>query len=267
MPEINPPVTRFNLNSVRPKDLKLILQRKSSRSSPGPDGIYYGTLKKLPCTHHFLATLYSTSCAPGLLGQVLRASISVTGWRSGRHGRLAERKFRPYIPNPWIAKSGPESMRLSRSRPDKRDPGLTRSRHCSRSPALLPFFVCMTVLDSCTCIRTPIARFLATPMHMSMIYAIFTGQLRPWFDKCMRGLCGKPVLPPPPPPPYSKDFLQCGHALKPPLQYSWLPKCIYTERQKKFITSSECHSRKSKASTWIIFGHRLGKFILFNKHI
>ena len=41
---------------------------------------------------------------------------------------------------------------------------------------------------------------------------------------------------------------------------------FYTERQKKLITSSECHSLKSKASTWIIFGHRLGKFI-FNKHI
>ena len=40
----------------------------------------------------------------------------------------------------------------------------------------------------------------------------------------------------------------------------------YTERQKKLITSSECHSLKSKASTWIIFGHRLGKSIL-NKHI
>ena len=32
----------------------------------------------------------------------------------------------------------------------------------------------------------------------------------------------------------------------------------YTERQKKLITSSECHTLKSKASTWIIFGHRLG---------
>ena len=41
---------------------------------------------------------------------------------------------------------------------------------------------------------------------------------------------------------------------------------IYTERQKKLITSSECHSLKSKASTWIIFRHRLGIFIL-NKHI
>ena len=41
---------------------------------------------------------------------------------------------------------------------------------------------------------------------------------------------------------------------------------IYTERKKKVITSLECHPLKSKASTWIIFGHRLGKFIL-NKHI
>ena len=40
----------------------------------------------------------------------------------------------------------------------------------------------------------------------------------------------------------------------------------YTERQKKLITSSEWHSRKSAASKWITFGHRLGKFIL-NKHI
>ena len=40
----------------------------------------------------------------------------------------------------------------------------------------------------------------------------------------------------------------------------------YTERQNKLITSSEWHSLKSKASTWIIFGHRLGKFVL-NKHM
>ena len=35
---------------------------------------------------------------------------------------------------------------------------------------------------------------------------------------------------------------------------------------KRNITSSECHPLISKASTWIVFGHRLGKFIL-NKHI
>ena len=41
---------------------------------------------------------------------------------------------------------------------------------------------------------------------------------------------------------------------------------MYTERQKKLITSLKCYPLKSKASTWIIFGHRLGKYIL-NKHI
>ena len=41
----------------------------------------------------------------------------------------------------------------------------------------------------------------------------------------------------------------------------------YTERQKKLITSSEWHSLKSKASTWIIFGHRLGKFVLNKLHV
>ena len=41
--------------------------------------------------------------------------------------------------------------------------------------------------------------------------------------------------------------------------------CI-TERQMKLITSSEWHSLKSKPSTWIIIGHRLGKFVL-NKYM
>ena len=40
----------------------------------------------------------------------------------------------------------------------------------------------------------------------------------------------------------------------------------YIERQKKHITSSEWHSLKSTASTWFIFGHRLGKFkVYFNQ--
>ena len=42
--------------------------------------------------------------------------------------------------------------------------------------------------------------------------------------------------------------------------YDSTQKLIYTERQKKFITSSECHSLKSTASKWFLFGHRLGKF-------
>ena len=45
-----------------------------------------------------------------------------------------------------------------------------------------------------------------------------------------------------------------------------LPCTKYTERQKKLIISSEYHSLKFKASTWIIFGHKLGKFVL-NKHM
>ncbi len=36
-----------------------MLRKCSSRSSPGSDGITYHHLKKLPCTHHFLATLFS----------------------------------------------------------------------------------------------------------------------------------------------------------------------------------------------------------------
>ena len=49
------------------------------------------------------------------------------------------------------------------------------------------------------------------------------------------------------------------------LNWSWYAY-MYTERQKKLITSSEWHSLKSTASKWFIFGHRLGKFII-NNHI
>ena len=41
---------------------------------------------------------------------------------------------------------------------------------------------------------------------------------------------------------------------------------IYTERQKKLITSSKRHTLKSNAFKWIIIGHRLAK-ILLTKHI
>ena len=49
----------FNLSPVKPKDIKGILQHKTSNSAPGPDGIGYGILKKFACTHRFLATLFS----------------------------------------------------------------------------------------------------------------------------------------------------------------------------------------------------------------
>ena len=41
---------------------------------------------------------------------------------------------------------------------------------------------------------------------------------------------------------------------------------MYTERQKKLITSSERHTLKSTAFKWIIIGHRLA-IILLTKHI
>ena len=49
----------FDLGVIKPKDVKAVINGKSSRSAPGPDGITYGILKKLPCVHHILATLYN----------------------------------------------------------------------------------------------------------------------------------------------------------------------------------------------------------------
>ena len=41
------------------KDIKAILQTKKPTSAPGPDGIMYGILRKLPATHHILATVFT----------------------------------------------------------------------------------------------------------------------------------------------------------------------------------------------------------------
>ena len=49
----------FDMGPIKPKDIKNILKKKSSGSSPGPDGITYGLLKLLPTTHHFMATLFN----------------------------------------------------------------------------------------------------------------------------------------------------------------------------------------------------------------
>ncbi len=56
LPEARVP---FNMDPVRPRDIRATIQSKSSGSAPGPDGISYAVLKKLPCLHHILATLYS----------------------------------------------------------------------------------------------------------------------------------------------------------------------------------------------------------------
>ena len=55
VPASNP----FNLEPVRPKDIKAILQTKKPTSAPEPDGIMYGILRKLPATHHILATVFT----------------------------------------------------------------------------------------------------------------------------------------------------------------------------------------------------------------
>ena len=52
-------VQPFNLDPVRSKDVKATLSKKSATSAPGPDGIMYGILRKLPATHHILATIFT----------------------------------------------------------------------------------------------------------------------------------------------------------------------------------------------------------------
>ena len=52
-------MTPFDLSAITPGSLKRILAKRSSNSSPGDDGITYHHLKKMPSTHHFLATLFS----------------------------------------------------------------------------------------------------------------------------------------------------------------------------------------------------------------
>ena len=61
----------FDMSAIRPKDVKNVLKHANQKSSPGPDGIPYGILTKLPCTHHILASLYS---------KVLKYGIPPTSW-------------------------------------------------------------------------------------------------------------------------------------------------------------------------------------------
>lgn len=55
-PEID---DEFNLSAITPGLIKHTLQKCSSKSTPGPEGITYLHLRKLPSTHHYLATLFS----------------------------------------------------------------------------------------------------------------------------------------------------------------------------------------------------------------
>ena len=49
----------FDLSPITPGIVKSTLKKRPSGSAPGDDGISYHHLKKLPSTHHFLATLFS----------------------------------------------------------------------------------------------------------------------------------------------------------------------------------------------------------------
>ena len=49
----------YNMSVIKPQDVKQILSPRSNTSSPGPDGISYVIMKRLPCLHHVLATLYT----------------------------------------------------------------------------------------------------------------------------------------------------------------------------------------------------------------
>ena len=51
--------TNFSMDPIRPRDIKNTLLQCNKNSSPGPDGIPYSILLKLPTTHHTLATLYN----------------------------------------------------------------------------------------------------------------------------------------------------------------------------------------------------------------
>ena len=44
---------------IRPRDIRKLLNSKKPTSAPGPDGLMYGMLRKLPSTHHILATLFT----------------------------------------------------------------------------------------------------------------------------------------------------------------------------------------------------------------
>ena len=64
-PPVSPVSSPFDLSPVTPSAVKKILNL-GKMTAPGPDSIYYGNLKHLPCTHHFLSTLYSKILLSGI---------------------------------------------------------------------------------------------------------------------------------------------------------------------------------------------------------
>jgi hypothetical protein len=61
----------FENTVIKPREVREILKKANHKSSPGPDGVTYGVLHHLPCTHLVLATLFS---------HVLRSGVPPKSW-------------------------------------------------------------------------------------------------------------------------------------------------------------------------------------------
>ena len=62
----DPGYTQFNLEPIKPRDVRSVLKNANQKSSPGPDGIPYSVLYKFHSTHHILATLYNKILVSGV---------------------------------------------------------------------------------------------------------------------------------------------------------------------------------------------------------
>ena len=73
----------LNTDPIKPRDVFNVLKSSNLKSSPGPDGIPYGILFNLPCTHHTLATLFNkvlaTSAVPSAWGESILKPIHKKG--------------------------------------------------------------------------------------------------------------------------------------------------------------------------------------------
>ena len=103
-------MTEFNISPVTPTLIKRFLRKLPNASAPGPDRISYLHLKKLPSTHHLLATLFSKI--------ILTNHCPPTIWCKGilRLIHKIHRKFLPNRPHFVCGQTTPQ------------DPGLTIRR-------------------------------------------------------------------------------------------------------------------------------------------
>ena len=49
----------FNMDPIRPRDIREVLKNSSQKSSPGPDGVTFEMLHQLTAPHKPLATLFN----------------------------------------------------------------------------------------------------------------------------------------------------------------------------------------------------------------